>query len=89
VRNDVAPYSYFNLMGSDPPCRIRLDWRFKDGLRNLREVPEFVANIVTMHTPGKDALHLGRLPKRGGRIRLGMPDTGTLRQSTAVSRRVG
>jgi flavin reductase (DIM6/NTAB) family NADH-FMN oxidoreductase RutF len=48
VRN-VAPYSYFNLMGSDPPYVAFGSTGIKDSLRNLCEVPEFVANIVTMH----------------------------------------
>jgi flavin reductase (DIM6/NTAB) family NADH-FMN oxidoreductase RutF len=48
VRN-LAPYSYFNLMGSDPPYVAFGSTGVKDSLTNLREVPEFVANIVTMH----------------------------------------
>ena len=48
VRN-VAPYSYFNLMGSDPFYVAFGSTGVKDSLSNLREVPEFVANIVTMH----------------------------------------
>jgi flavin reductase (DIM6/NTAB) family NADH-FMN oxidoreductase RutF len=48
VRN-LAPYSYFNLMGSDPPYVAFGSSGVKDSLSNLREVPEFVANIVTMH----------------------------------------
>src|SRR5258708_23326116 len=47
VRN-VAPYSYFNLMGSDPPYVAFGSTGIKDSLRNLRELPEFVANIVTL-----------------------------------------
>jgi flavin reductase (DIM6/NTAB) family NADH-FMN oxidoreductase RutF len=47
VRN-LAPYSYFNLMGSDPFYCAFGSTGVKDSLRNLREVPEFVANIVTM-----------------------------------------
>jgi len=46
---NVAPYSYFNLMGSDPPYIAFGSTGVKDSLKNLREVPEFVANIVTMH----------------------------------------
>jgi flavin reductase (DIM6/NTAB) family NADH-FMN oxidoreductase RutF len=46
---NVAPYSYFNLMGSDPPYVAFGSSGIKDSLANLREVPEFVANIVTMH----------------------------------------
>ena len=48
VRN-LAPYSYFNLMGSDPFYVAFGSTGVKDSLSNLREVPEFVANIVTMH----------------------------------------
>lgn len=47
VRN-LAPYSYFNLMGSGPFYVAFASTGVKDSLRNLREVPEFVANIVTM-----------------------------------------
>lgn len=47
VRN-LAPYSYFNLMGSDPFYCAFGSSGVKDTLANLREVPEFVANIVTM-----------------------------------------
>ncbi len=48
VRN-IAPYSYFNLMGSDPFYVAFGSTGVKDSVSNLREVPEFVANIVTMH----------------------------------------
>jgi flavin reductase (DIM6/NTAB) family NADH-FMN oxidoreductase RutF len=48
VRN-VAPYSYFNLMGSDPFYVAFGSTSVKDTLSNLREVPQFVANIVSMH----------------------------------------
>ncbi|HUC10624.1 MAG TPA: flavin reductase family protein [Stellaceae bacterium] len=47
VRN-IAPYSYFNLMGSDPFYVAFGSTGVKDSLANLREVPEFIANIVTM-----------------------------------------
>jgi flavin reductase (DIM6/NTAB) family NADH-FMN oxidoreductase RutF len=46
---NLAPYSYFNLMGSDP-CYVAFgSTTEKDTVSNLRKVPEFVANIVTMH----------------------------------------
>jgi flavin reductase (DIM6/NTAB) family NADH-FMN oxidoreductase RutF len=48
VRN-VAPYSYFNLMGSDPFFCAFGSTGVKDSLSNIREVPQFVANIATMH----------------------------------------
>ena len=57
VRN-VAPYSYFNLMGSDPFYVAFGSTGVKDSLTNLREVPEFVANIVSMDLLGADELHL-------------------------------
>lgn len=46
---NLAPYSYFNLMGSDPFYVAFGSSGVKDTLSNLREVPEFVANIVSMH----------------------------------------
>ena len=47
VRN-LAPYSHFNLMGSNPYYCAFASTGVKDSIRNLREVPEFVANIVSM-----------------------------------------
>ena len=46
---NLAPYSYFNLMGSDPFYVAFGSNAEKDTVSNLRKVPEFVANIVTMH----------------------------------------
>lgn len=46
---NLAPYSYFNLMGSDPFYVAFGSTTEKDTVSNLRQVPEFVANIVTMH----------------------------------------
>lgn len=46
---NVAPYSYFNLMGSDPFLVAFGSSGVKDSLRNIREVPQFVCNIVTGH----------------------------------------
>ncbi len=48
VRN-LAPHSYFNLMGSDPSYVAFASNKEKDTLTNLRAVPQFVANIVTTH----------------------------------------
>jgi flavin reductase (DIM6/NTAB) family NADH-FMN oxidoreductase RutF len=47
VRN-VAPHSYFNLMGSDPFYIAFGSHLEKDTVSNLRDVPQFVANIVSM-----------------------------------------
>lgn len=52
--DNLAPYSFFNLVGSDPVhaafspgggVGVR-----KDSLDNVREVPEFTINIVTAET---------------------------------------
>ncbi len=45
---NVAPYSYFNLLGNDPFYCAFGSTGVKDSLANLREVPQFVANIVTI-----------------------------------------
>jgi flavin reductase (DIM6/NTAB) family NADH-FMN oxidoreductase RutF len=45
---NLAPYSYFNLMGSDPFYLAFGSHNEKNTVSNLRKVPEFVANIVTM-----------------------------------------
>jgi flavin reductase (DIM6/NTAB) family NADH-FMN oxidoreductase RutF len=47
VRN-LAPYSHFNLMGSNPFYCAFASTGVKDTIKNLREVPEFVANIVSL-----------------------------------------
>lgn len=47
-QRNLAPYSYFNLMGSDPFYCAFGSTGVKDTLTNLREVPQFVANVVTM-----------------------------------------
>lgn len=47
MRN-LAPYSHFNLMGSNPFYLAFASTGVKDSVTNLREVPEFVANIVSL-----------------------------------------
>jgi flavin reductase (DIM6/NTAB) family NADH-FMN oxidoreductase RutF len=49
---NAAPFSYFNLMGDDPPLAVlgigrRPDGTAKDSFRNIRRTREFVLNIVT------------------------------------------
>lgn len=48
---NLAPFSYFNAIASEPPLiTISIDDRVgdaKDTLRNIREVKEFVVNIVS------------------------------------------
>lgn len=51
VRN-AAPYSFFNMMGADPPLVTiglmrQADGRFKDSARNALETGEFVVNLVS------------------------------------------
>lgn len=47
--SNIAPYSFFNLLGSDPPYVGFGSTGTKDSVTNLRDVPEFVVNIVSMH----------------------------------------
>jgi flavin reductase (DIM6/NTAB) family NADH-FMN oxidoreductase RutF len=62
VRN-LAPYSYFNLMGSNPPYVAFGSGGVKDSLANLREVPEFVANIVSVDLIEKMNFTSGDFPR--------------------------
>jgi flavin reductase (DIM6/NTAB) family NADH-FMN oxidoreductase RutF len=45
---NLAPYSYFNVMGMQPFYVAFGSVGTKDTLRNLEEVPEFVCNIATV-----------------------------------------
>ena len=49
---NAAPFSYFQLMGENPPLVVlgigkRSDGSAKDSFRNIRRTREFVINIVT------------------------------------------
>ncbi len=49
---NAAPFSYFNLMGDDPPLAVlgigrRPDGSAKDSFRNIRRSREYVINLVT------------------------------------------
>jgi flavin reductase (DIM6/NTAB) family NADH-FMN oxidoreductase RutF len=49
---NAAPFSYFQIMGENPPLVVlgigrRPDGRAKDSFRNIRRSREFVINIVT------------------------------------------
>src|ERR1700679_2543446 len=49
---NAAPFSYFQLMGENPPLVVlgigrRHDGSAKDSFRNIRRAKEFVINIVT------------------------------------------
>lgn len=50
--NNLAPFSYFNMVSSDPPCVMfstrRDNNQFKDTLNNVLQNGEFVVNLVTM-----------------------------------------
>lgn len=62
VRN-LAPYSYFNLMGSDPFYVAFGSTRVKDTLTNVRETKQFVVNIATMHLLEKMNFTSGDFPR--------------------------
>jgi flavin reductase (DIM6/NTAB) family NADH-FMN oxidoreductase RutF len=61
VRN-LAPYSYFNLMGSDPFYVAFGSTGVKDTLTNVRETKQFVANIATLHLLEKMNFTSGDFP---------------------------
>ena len=49
---NLAPYSFFNAVGANPPalmfCPVnRKDGTFKDSLANIKSTGEFVVNVVT------------------------------------------
>ena len=49
---NAAPFSYFQLMGDDPPLAVlgigkRPDGSAKDSFRNIRRTREYVINLVT------------------------------------------
>lgn len=49
---NLAPFSFFNAVGSNPPALIfspatKADGTFKDTLNNLRAVPECVVHVVS------------------------------------------
>lgn len=51
-QRNAAPYSFFNMMGADPPLVAiglmrRADGRFKDSARNILETGVFVVNLVS------------------------------------------
>ncbi|MEZ4837778.1 flavin reductase family protein [Flavobacterium sp.] len=50
--NNLAPFSYFNMVSSDPPCVMfstrRDNNQYKDTLNNVLHNGEFVVNLVTM-----------------------------------------
>lgn len=62
VRN-LAPYSYFNLMGSDPFYVAFGSTGVKDTLTNVRETRQFVANIATLHLLEKMSFTSGDFPR--------------------------
>lgn len=51
--NNLAPFSYFNMVSSSPPCVMfstrRDDNKNKDTLNNVLQNEEFVVNLVTQN----------------------------------------
>lgn len=51
--NNLAPFSYFNMVSSNPPCVMfstrRDDNKNKDTLNNVLQNEEFVVNLVTQN----------------------------------------
>lgn len=51
-RANLAPYSYFNAIGSRPPMVMFASEGEKDSVANIRQTGEFVANHVSMALAG-------------------------------------
>src|SRR5215203_3882914 len=54
---NAAPYSFFNMMGSDPPLVAiglmrKRDGTYKDSARNILDMREFVVNLVNTADAG-------------------------------------
>ena len=62
VRN-LAPYSFFNLMGTNPCYAAFGSTGVKDTLTNIRETRQYVANIVTMDLLEKMNFTSGDFPR--------------------------
>lgn len=67
---NLAPFSYFNALSSAPPMVMycangaHAEGGAKDSLRNVREVPEFVANIVSFEL--REAMNITSSPAPHG-----------------------
>ncbi len=80
---NAAPFSYFQLMGENPPLVVlgigkRVDGSAKDSFRNIRRTREFVINIVTEENAESMNLCATDFPP-------GMSETTTLGLSTEPS----
>jgi flavin reductase (DIM6/NTAB) family NADH-FMN oxidoreductase RutF len=80
---NAAPFSYFQLMGENPPLVVmgigrRSDGSAKDSFRNIRRTREFVINIVTEENAELMNLCATDFP-------VGMSEVGTLGLATEPS----
>lgn len=68
-KSNIAPFSYFNGVSATPPMVVfcvnePADRPEKDTLANVREVPEFVANLVSWEL--REAMNLTATPAPAG-----------------------
>ena len=69
-RTNLAPFSFFQGITANPPTLMfvpvnKRDGTPKDTLRNLREVPEFVVNLVSFELAEKMNATAAELPQIG------------------------
>ena len=74
-RVNLAPYSFFNAVGANPPTVIfsattDRHGKFKDSLLNVREVPQFVCNIVGAHVAERMNRTAATLPRGTNELEL-------------------
>src|SRR5260370_25840991 len=81
---NAAPFSFFNMFGSDPATvglgiGSRAPGEPKDTRANIRLNEQFVVNLGAVRTRTKNAHHLNRVPERRGRARRGRTDSDAVR----------
>ncbi len=77
---NLAPFSYFNAVSSDPPMvmfsiGLQDDGSFKDTLTNLTERPEMVIHIASCHQLADLNLSSATLPPGVSEVQAGELDT--------------
>ena len=90
-RVNLAPFSFFNAFGANPPIvvfspTLRRDGSKKDTLLNVEAVGEFVVNAAVEELAEKMNSTSAELPRGESEANLRRLDAGALRQGSPASR---
>lgn len=90
-RVNAAPYSFFNMMASDPPLVVlglmrRPDGAFKDTCANIVETGEFVVNLVSV--ADLEAMNFTSIDAPPGHEELVMGDIATVPSDAVIPPRI-